>query len=196
MRGSVPPKTEDPERFERVHVVRLLAGETCARLIARANTADAWEPSAAYSTPEAGLAQSERRASLSILERDRRDVFEPVRGEIEASLARFIAEDATPRFTLSRFEMIRYDAGGGFPLHRDAAAGDSRRQHSVLVYLNDDFDGGSTSFPMIGRFVRPHSGKAILFPSCYLHAGEPVVSGRKYVLTCYLGQPADEPDWF
>ena len=80
---------------------------------------------------------------------------------------------------------------------------------TLLLYLNDDFEGGHTTFyhPVIetgGEFqgkvleaVQPHSGQVLLFPQAVgeeaveearklwpLHEGSPVVRGRrpKYVI--------------
>lgn len=185
------------ENAARVHVIRVLSEDACARLIARAEVADAWDDSPAYSfSAEGNAAEVETRVSRSILERDRPDVFADVRPVVEQTFARFTGEGASPRFVLSRFEVIRYEVGGNFPLHRDTRVGNTRRRYSFLAYLNDDFEGGATAFPMIGRTLRPLRGQGILFPSPYLHAGEQVVSGRKYVLTGYLGDLTTEPDWF
>ena len=51
-------------------------------------------------------------------------------------------------------------------------------------------------FPTIGRAFRPRSGQGLLFPSLYLHSGERVTIGRKYIMTGYLGNPQTAPDWF
>lgn len=180
------------ESAARIHVVRMFSEDVCARLIARAEATSAWDESPGYSNS----GEAEARISRSIFERDRPDVFEEVRPEMERAFQRFIGEGASPRFALTRFELLRYEPGGMFPPHRDAGAGDIRRRYSWLVYLNDEFEGGATTFPMLERTLRPHRGQAILFPSTYLHAGGQVTSGRKYALTGYLGDPAAEPDWF
>jgi hypothetical protein len=49
-----------------------------------------------------------------------------------------------------------------------------------MVYLNEGFAGGTTSF-MPGEVV-PQRGMALFFPHELPHCGEAVGSGRKYVL--------------
>jgi predicted 2-oxoglutarate/Fe(II)-dependent dioxygenase YbiX len=63
------------------------------------------------------------------------------------------------------------------------------RYYSLVCYLNDDFEGGSTRFPALDYAVKPQCGKAILFPSRYLHGGEPVISGQKYILISWITGP-------
>jgi hypothetical protein len=58
-----------------------------------------------------------------------------------------------------------------------------------MVYLNDDFDGGATSFSDDGfgfpggmLRITPAKGMGLLFHHPILHRGDPVTTGRKYVL--------------
>jgi hypothetical protein len=185
------------ERAERVHLIRILPEEACARLIARAEAAGVWEDSPCYSESVEGFTVDyEYRISRSVMERDRPDLFADVRPAVERTFAKFIAADASPRFILSRFELIRYEPGGMFLAHRDSVASEAWRRYSIVAYLNDEFEGGATAFPTIERTLRPRRGQGILFPSLYLHGGEQVSSGRKYVMTGYLGDPETAPDWF
>lgn len=55
-----------------------------------------------------------------------------------------------------------------------------------MVYLNDDFAGGTTDFygddELPRASIRPKRGMALVFVHAQLHEGAPVISGRKYVL--------------
>ena len=59
-----------------------------------------------------------------------------------------------------------------------------------MVYLNDDFEDGTTSFSVneIGVApdgvlrVTPKKGMALLFHHPVVHRGDPVTARRKYVL--------------
>ncbi|MCA9067586.1 MAG: hypothetical protein KDA84_01600, partial [Planctomycetaceae bacterium] len=59
----------------------------------------------------------------------------------------------------------------------------------LMIYLNEDFTGGETSFddsysnePFDAFEVTPQTGMALCFAHHVHHKGEPVLEGRKYVL--------------
>lgn len=90
--------------------------------------------------------------------------------------------------------LVRYKPGGFYVAHADGGLDLSNRYFTVLCYLNDDFQGGRTSFPLHNFSVTPQKGKAIIFPSTYVHRAEPVVAGTKYVLVSWLRGP-DPLQW-
>jgi prolyl 4-hydroxylase len=70
-----------------------------------------------------------------------------------------------------------------------------QRIKSVLFYLNDEFEGGETNFPMKGIKVKPVKSKAIIWDNINedgtldyesIHAGLPVISGFKYIATIWI----------
>jgi predicted 2-oxoglutarate/Fe(II)-dependent dioxygenase YbiX len=80
--------------------------------------------------------------------------------------------------------VYRYEVGHYFGLHTDqsyAQAG-SRSLLTLLVYLDDDFDGGETDFPEQQRTIAPRAGDALWFQHAVLHAGNAVTRGTKHVL--------------
>jgi predicted 2-oxoglutarate/Fe(II)-dependent dioxygenase YbiX len=83
-----------------------------------------------------------------------------------------------------RLRFYRYGRGQRFAPHYDGffERGAERSLLTVLVYLNDDFDGGATAFPELSRTVVPRTGMALFFQHHLLHEGCPVERGRKYVL--------------
>ena len=67
-----------------------------------------------------------------------------------------------------------------------------QRTRTLLVYLNEDFDGGETDFPILQRRFRPPRGSALVFHSVdeqgrtdqrTVHAGRSPVSGDKWVIS-------------
>jgi hypothetical protein len=86
-------------------------------------------------------------------------------------------------------QIVRYRPGGRYLAHADAGQDMQDRYFSVVCYLNSDFEGGTTWFPNLGYRAIPQCGKAIIFPSKYLHAAEPVLEGEKYVLVTWLLGP-------
>jgi len=91
-------------------------------------------------------------------------------------------------------QMIRYGKGGHYLPHSDAGRELPERYFTVVCYLNEDFDGGNTSFPALGSTVRPQTGRAIVFPATYLHCAEPVTAGEKFVMITWLCGPVPI-DW-
>jgi hypothetical protein len=91
-----------------------------------------------------------------------------------------------------RFRFYRYDPGQQFNWHQDFPVERDNGELSLLtfmVYLNDDFEGGETSFddscsdePFDAFAVTPVQGLGLFFVHNVWHKGEPVLRGRKYVL--------------
>ena len=76
-----------------------------------------------------------------------------------------------------------------FPLHVDAFDHKtSVRMLAYVWYLNDVAEGGETVFPRLGASIRPRMGRLLMMPPMwmYAHAGQPPVSGDKYIVTSYL----------
>ena len=82
--------------------------------------------------------------------------------------------------------LLKYEAADHYQPHRDTGLGFDARYFSVVCYLNADFTGGRTLFPTLNYAVTPEAGKAIIFPSNYLHSSEPVIEGRKFVLVSWI----------
>ena len=92
--------------------------------------------------------------------------------------------------------VLRYGKGQQFRIHLDAIEGASnQRCYSVLVYLNEDFQGGTTVFPELDLEVMPRRGDAIAFSNVRAdgsieyrvrHAGLPVEDGVKWLATRWI----------
>jgi len=82
-----------------------------------------------------------------------------------------------------RLRCYRYDAGQQFDWHRDGyfeRENGDRSHLTFMVYLNEGFEGGETSFE--DTVVTPKQGTALFFTHRLLHKGELVVKGRKYAI--------------
>ena len=78
--------------------------------------------------------------------------------------------------------LLRYNKSGFLPAHQDQ--GVSTRVLSVLLYLNDDYNGGEITFRQSGVTIKPEAGSLVFFPSnfLYVHEVAPVVKGPRYAL--------------
>ena len=85
--------------------------------------------------------------------------------------------------------MKRYDPGGNdkFQPHYDSISEVSDRYMVFVWYLNDVDEGGETDFVDLGIAATPQAGKLLMFPPywMYRHAGQPPVTGPKYILSTY-----------
>ena len=92
----------------------------------------------------------------------------------------------------TRFRLHRYQDGQKFDWHQHGAyhapEGPISR-FTFMIYLNDSFQGGATSFA--GMFwhqtfpdfaITAETGKALLFRHPISHRGDQITAGRKYVL--------------
>lgn len=123
--------------------------------------------------------------------------------KIVESISKKVAEiTGTPQQNQEHLQVVKYKPGGFFKHHYDACDGDKSfckrmngksgpRLATLIIYLNDDFQGGETFFPNIDYNVAPKKGKAVLFYNIdnktekiikeSLHAGKPVKSGEKWI---------------
>lgn len=93
-------------------------------------------------------------------------------------------------------QILRYGQGQEYKPHIDAIPGlENQRIMTMLIYLNDDFDGGETVFTQAGVRVSARRGDAILFGNvvrdgrpdpAMVHAGLPVTSGTKYLASRWI----------
>ena len=86
-------------------------------------------------------------------------------------------------------QILRYGPGDHYVPHRDIGPGLHHRYLSIVCYLNAGFTGGQTWFPGLDYSVAPESGRAIVFPSAYLHGSQPVTSGEKFVVVSWANGP-------
>jgi prolyl 4-hydroxylase len=96
-----------------------------------------------------------------------------------------------------RLRFYRYNPGQRFEPHMDHWYRPDERQitlHTVLVYFNDDFEGGETRFQeQIEAVVHPRPGTVVLFQHKIRHEGCEVFRGKKYAMRSDVIYGADEP---
>lgn len=104
-------------------------------------------------------------------------------------------------------QVLRYRPGQQYRAHLDAVPGlSNQRILTLLVYLNDDYDGGATRFTRLDLNHRGQKGDGLLFANALPdgrpdqaseHAGLPVDSGIKLIASRWIRQrPPDGPDGF
>lgn len=82
-------------------------------------------------------------------------------------------------------QILEYHPNQEYKFHHDVSnnpnSKEYHRQISVVVYLNDEFEGGGTEFPH--QTFKPSAGYGLFFPSnwSFPHSGQKVLSGKKRV---------------
>jgi len=106
-------------------------------------------------------------------------------------------------------QVLRYKLGGKYSPHQDANCNpadpneermmrvkeNGRRIATLLVALTDDFEGGATEFPNLGKEYKLAKGDALLFrtldsegkcTASALHGGMPVTRGEKWMCNLWI----------
>ena len=117
---------------------------------------------------------------------------------IHALNRRLAAASGTDVRAAEPLQILHYAPGQQYHEHSDALPGVAASQQRVLtflVYLNEDFDGGETSFPQLGIKVRGRTGDGLLFRNAQadgtpdprsIHAGLPVTRGAKHLASRWI----------
>lgn len=119
---------------------------------------------------------------------------------------------------LNQFGIHKYRAGTFMGTHHDSQEGDTRLLYSLVVWPNDDYEGGELSFTikdgvltdtesalnadiedlhskgLVDFYVKPEAGSIIIFPSPapYSHTAHLVKSNWKYMLPMFWIDPSGE----
>lgn len=92
----------------------------------------------------------------------------------------------------STIELFAYPPGVGIKMHIDdhvahpttgeIIARDPYRSITVIVYLNDDFEGGEIYFNKQDLLIKPEPGLVVIFPSNrnFTHEVRPITSGMRF----------------
>lgn len=88
-----------------------------------------------------------------------------------------------PTLTLNEIgpiRAVRYSEGGFFVPHADVNS-----IVSVVLFLNDDYEGGVLNFNLHNVRIEPKASKLVIFPANYtfVHEQEKVTKGYKYLIT-------------
>ena len=93
-------------------------------------------------------------------------------------------------------QVLRYKPGDQYRTHFDAIPGfANQRILTMIVWLNQDYEGGETFFPTPGLKLRRRAGDALLFRNAggdgrrdpdSAHAGLPVTAGQKWIASRWI----------
>lgn len=155
---------------------------------------------------------------------DVRWVVGQIRGAIEKISSAFYEEHGdTGTPNISPFAgVMKYRPGCDMGAHFDAQAGDESLKYSIVVYLNDNYEGGEISFiirpydlrnpknshlqplkdadapenaELVDFTLKPKAGQALIFPSThpYKHQVHTMKSGDKYMFPGFIFHDEFDP---
>lgn len=126
---------------------------------------------------------------------------------IESIKKRVSILTGTPMENQESPHLVRYDRGGKYDAHNDyfqendgtyiseCIPRGGQRVYTCIVYLNEEFSGGATDFPLLNQMVIPKTGKLVFWRNVderatpikeSLHAAMPIASGTKWVLIFWI----------
>lgn len=136
--------------------------------------------------------------------------------QIDEKFLRYRRKLEIPEFDESKvgiaesLQLVHYDVGQKYTPHHDFVVpalvrGQPCRYATILFYLNDDMEGGETSFPMwrngetsSALKIKPEKGKAVLFYNVLpdgnfdelaMHSALPVTKGEKWLSNLWVWDP-------
>lgn len=135
--------------------------------------------------------------TTSVLNRMGHKWVEDAPEECEIIRRRLMDHVGCPLSHIEPVEVVRYNAGAEYQLHYDG----HWRTDTILVYLNDDYRGGRTTFPNIGEEIRPVVGHCVLWSNAskgqnlhdYAHQIPPVESGTKWIAVTWAWETPYDP---
>jgi hypothetical protein len=90
-------------------------------------------------------------------------------------------------------EFLMYDVNGKYETHVDTfhAQSNETRKLTILVFLNDDFEGGKFYIQNSHKRLYPEQkkGTVLIFPSFMPHGVEPITKGVRYSIVTWMVGP-------
>ena len=131
---------------------------------------------------------SVRKSETAWLDRD-----DPI---VRNVMERCIEYTDRPLANCEKLQVLKYKPGGFYKPHQDAFENDGNmRMYTFILALNDDYEGGDTIFPNLGKEYKLRAGDALFFDtldnynmmtSKALHGGKPVKSGEKWICNLWV----------
>ena len=153
----------------------------CERWIRRIQSAGT--DSATINTKDGNQVDSQIRNNRRVIFDDlewAHELFEKVKDQVPQDIHEMSLAGVN-----ERLRCYEYQAGQRFAPHSDGAFIRNDRERSwytYMVYLNEEFEGGSQSFVEPEVIIRPRAGTALLFQHPIIHEGSEVRAGVKYVV--------------
>jgi predicted 2-oxoglutarate/Fe(II)-dependent dioxygenase YbiX len=122
------------------------------------------------------------------------DASDPV---VKRVMDKCVALTDRPITNCEHLQVLRYKPGGHYKPHQDTFSDTkgNKRMYTIILALNDDYEGGETEFPNLKKKYKMKAGDALFFhtldnyellTSKALHGGRPVKSGEKWICNLWV----------
>lgn len=104
-------------------------------------------------------------------------------------LKNYVEDFTHDSVVMDTFALVKYTEGQFFSEHSDGVENFGRAL-SIVIYLNDDYEGGELYFRNQNLTLKPVAKSMVMFPSTeeFLHEAKPVISGTKYAIVSFWHQ--------
>lgn len=87
----------------------------------------------------------------------------------------------------SEISISKYFTGKQMGPHTDSYKDQDNSLITVILYLNDNYEGGDLFFPEQNLIIKPQSGSIIVFPSTFpfVHESKKIINGHKYIASMF-----------
>jgi prolyl 4-hydroxylase len=200
-----PPPRQIVSEGPRIAVVEdIAASEMCDWLIARARPRLKPAKIRDRATGESGTSSVRTGSSCHFRRPDSDLIFAILRAriakitemQVDAMEIPYVSHYSVGQEFLPHFDITINPES---PDYEEKLAKDGQRVLTLLLYLNDNYEGGETEFPVLGERWKGRKGEALFFWNVApdgaldertLHAGLPVTRGEKWILTQWImGRP-------
>ena len=106
-------------------------------------------------------------------------------------------------YTFEKLQVVKYNTNGFYKKHYDqphrrevVERTNLVRKWTILIYLNDDYEGGNTEFPRLKLSIKGKKGDGLMFHSLSmdnrrvnrlsLHTGTPIQKGEKIIANVWV----------
>ena len=122
------------------------------------------------------------------------DASDPI---VKRVMDKCVALTDRPITNCEHLQVLRYKPGGHYKPHQDTFSDTTgnKRMYTIILALNDDYEGGETEFPNLNKKYKMEAGDALFFhtldnyellTSKALHGGRPVKSGEKWICNLWV----------
>ena len=88
-----------------------------------------------------------------------------------------------PQSISKNYHFRKYDVGGSVGPHQDQSGPELNMDHSILIYLNDDYNGNDFTFHDLDITFKPEKGSILIFNSDQVHSTTELEEGQaKYYI--------------